>query len=107
MSDKVEEQDALAAINIMLKSLEQVGIDPETGKYDIDAISGTPKVMRDKINVILDMFDEQKLLSRDEIFDRMQKLGISNDESAKILTKLLSESKIYEPRESGYYKRLF
>ncbi|MGB9779178.1 MAG: ATP-binding protein, partial [Candidatus Bathyarchaeales archaeon] len=47
-------EDAEAAINIMKRSLEEVGIDLSSYKYDIDLImTGKPKSVRDKLQTVL------------------------------------------------------
>lgn len=38
LSDKVTKEDVDWALSLVQKSMEQVGIDPETGKFDVDVI---------------------------------------------------------------------
>lgn len=99
LSDKIEEQDALAAINIMMKSLKQVGIDPETGEFDIDAMMGRPKTVRDRMTKITSVLSDKKEHSVDEI---VEKLGISRQDVVRTLTDMLSKGTVYNPDGKHY-----
>ena len=103
---EVSVEDAEAAIKIMQKSLEDVGIDSSSYKIDIDLImTGKPKSARDKINAILTVVaDLNKCsgpVSREEIIQQLEdkKIPISKQESEKLISQMLRESILYEPRE--------
>src|SRR3970282_1005607 len=54
LKKEVSAEDAEAAIAIMKRSLEEVGIDVSSYKMDIDLImTGKPKSVRDKMQVVL------------------------------------------------------
>ena len=56
---EVTAEDAGAAIAIMKKSLEEVGIDLSSYKMDIDLImTGRPKSIRDRLSIVLVNIDE-------------------------------------------------
>jgi replicative DNA helicase Mcm len=58
---EVSAEDAEAAITIMKRSLEEVGIDLSSYKVDIDLImTGKPKSVRDKLQVILSVLIEME-----------------------------------------------
>lgn len=96
LSETVEEEDAFAAISLMLVSLQQAGIDPKTGQYDIDAVMGTPKTVRAKMTTIMDMFKEKRIIEREEMYERMEKLGVSKQETANAIHKLINDGILYE-----------
>jgi len=59
LREKVNPDDAQAAIRLVKASLMQVGLDTETGQIDIDNIMiGRSKSQRDKLQVILTMLRE-------------------------------------------------
>ncbi len=61
LKKEVTAEDAEAAINIMKRSLEEVGIDLSSAKYDIDIImTGKPKSVRDKLQVVLSTLTEME-----------------------------------------------
>jgi replicative DNA helicase Mcm len=102
---EVTAEDAEAAINIMKKSLEEVGIDLSSYKYDIDIImTGKPKSMRDRLQIILatlmEMEKETGLVERIALLNELEaKYKISRGEGERLLGQLLREGTIYEPRE--------
>jgi replicative DNA helicase Mcm len=107
----VTAEDAEAAIVIMNKSLEEVGIDIATNVRDIDVIMvGKPKSMQDKLRVILtavvEMSKETGMVERqllvDEIFSKHK---IDAAEIQRLISRLIREGTIYEPRQ-GYVKKV-
>jgi replicative DNA helicase Mcm len=103
-------EDAEAAVAIMKRSLEEVGIDLSSYKIDIDIImTGKSKSMRDRLQVILTTLRElekdtgmvEKPALEAELEEKYQ---ISRSETNRLLSQLLREGTIYEPRE-GYLKK--
>jgi len=103
-------EDAEAAVNIMKKSLSEVGIDIATGKTDIDLIySGKPKSMRDRLQIILstivEMEKETGMVERASLLDKLTKeRDITQQEAERLLQQLEKDGTIYRPRE-GYLKK--
>jgi replicative DNA helicase Mcm len=103
-------EDAEAAIAIMRRSLEEVGIDLTSRKIDIDIImTGKPKSVRDKLQVILgaivDMEKETGMVERSALLDRLEKeYDIAVPEAERLIGQLIREGTIYSPRE-GYLKK--
>jgi len=103
-------EDAEAAINIMRKSLGEVGIDVATGKADIDLIySGKPKSLRDRLQIILativEMERETGMVERAALLDKLTKeRDITGQEAERLLQQLEKDGTIYRPRE-GYLKK--
>jgi len=103
-------EDAEAAIAIMKRSLEEVGIDVSSFKLDIDIImTGKPKSARDKLQVIIsklmEMEKETGIVEREALVDELEnKYKIPRAEAERLIGQLLREGTIYEPRE-GYLKK--
>lgn len=58
LSDHVTIEDANRAINLIKRSLQEAGIDTETGKLDIDVLmTGKPKSQRDNIRHVLEIIE--------------------------------------------------
>jgi replicative DNA helicase Mcm len=106
---EVTAEDAEAAILIMNRSLQDVGIDTSTMKIDVDTImTGKPKSLRDKLQVVLDLiFELQKdtgLAEESIIISEATKRGILEEEARRILAQLQREGTIYSPKE-GYFRK--
>jgi len=107
---EVSGEDAEAAIVIMKRSLEEVGIDLSSYKVDIDLImTGRPKSVRDKLQVILsvlmEMEKETGMVEKTALVSELElKHKIPRAETERMLWQLLREGTIYEHRE-GYLKK--
>ncbi len=108
---EVTAEDAEAAIVIMNKSLEEVGIDLATHQRDIDVIMvGKPKSMQDKLRVILteivEMSKETGMVERKLLIDELSsKHKIDALESQRLVGRMIKDGTIYEPRP-GYLKKV-
>jgi replicative DNA helicase Mcm len=98
-------EDAEAAISIMKRSLEEVGIDLSSYKIDIDIImTGKPKSMRDRLQIILstliEMEKETGIVEKAALLNELEtKHKILRAEAERLIGQLLREGTIYEPRE--------
>jgi len=98
-------EDAEAAITIMKRSLEEVGIDLSSYKVDIDLImTGKPKSVRDKLHVILsvlmEMEKETGMVEKAALISELEsKHKVPRGETERMIGQLLREGTIYEPRE--------
>jgi replicative DNA helicase Mcm len=103
-------EDAEAAITIMKRSLEEVGIDMSSYKIDIDLImTGKPKSVRDKLQTVLstlmEMEKETGIVEKTALLNELEtKYTIPIGEAERLIAQLLREGTIYEPRE-GYLKK--
>jgi len=103
-------EDAEAAIAIMNRSLEEVGIDVSSSKFDIDLImTGKPKSLRDKLQTVLstimEMQRETGLVEKIALLNELEtEYKISMGEAERLIGQLLREGTIYSPRE-GYLKK--
>ena len=109
LREVVTVDDVELAIGLIKKSLEHIGIDPETGEVDIDyAFSGISKTQRDKIIVILEIVRKLQGLTdkgapEDDVLDKAEQAGIDRAKARDILNKLRERGELFTPR-SGYYK---
>jgi len=103
-------EDAEAAIAIMQRSLEEVGIDVSSHKLDIDIImTGKPKSARDRLQVILgtiiEMEKETGMVEKSALIEKLEKeRDMIRSESEKLLAQLEKEGTIYSPK-TGYLKK--
>jgi len=104
-------EDAEAAIAIMNKSLEEVGIDMSTQMRDIDIIMvGKPKSMQDKLRRILDeivaMSKETGMAEKKFLVETLfNKYKIEISESQKLIGRLIRDGTIYE-RRPGFLSKV-
>jgi replicative DNA helicase Mcm len=102
---EVTGEDAQAAITIMKRSLEEVGIDLSSYKMDIDLImTGRPKSIRDRLHIVLatlmDMEKVTGIVEKDAFVAELEtKQKIPRGEVERMISQLLREGTIYEPRE--------
>jgi len=110
LKKEVAAEDAEAAIALMRRSLEEVGIDLSSYKMDIDLImTGRPKSVRDKLHVVLsaliEMEKETGMVEKAALVSELElKHNIPRAETERMIWQLLREGTIYEHRE-GYLKK--
>jgi len=103
LSDTVEEQDAERVIDIVRSSLEDVGVDPETGEFDADIIeSGTSKSQRDRIKNIKGIINELEDEYEDgapveKVYERADAVGMERSKAEHEIEKLRNRGELYEP----------
>jgi replicative DNA helicase Mcm len=102
---EVTAEDAGAAITIMKKSLEEVGIDLSSYKMDIDLImTGRPKSIRDRLSIVLStLMNMEKvtgIVEKEALVNELEtKSKIPRAEVERMISQMLREGTIYEPRE--------
>lgn len=110
MSEKVDENDAEVAINLLKYYLIQVGFDEETGEIDIDKISGKMKSSeRNKIFVVRDTIyglakEIGELIPIEKIEEKLDG-KINAEEIEEAIEKLAKEGTIFKPRR-GYVQKV-
>lgn len=107
LREYVTEEDVIDVIDLMKKSLSEVGIDVETGKPDIDVIlTGKPKSIRDKFSLVLKIIgeiQEKKGYVEDaELREALKEYGVDEQEIKMILNRLLSDGKLFTPKPGIY-----
>ena len=111
LDDKVKREDALHAIDLLHHCLQEIGLDPETGKIDIDRIStGITTSVRNKILVVKDIirqFEEKGMIPVpiEEVVAEASLKGITDSTVDEILEKLKRSGDLFEPRK-GFIQRI-
>jgi len=111
LSDKVTRKDAKQAVELMHYCLAQVGLDPETGKIDIDRISsGISASERSHISTIKEIIAELegkigKTIPLDDIIEQAKQRNIDEDDVEEAIQKLKRAGDIFEPRR-GFISRI-
>ncbi|MFB6206165.1 MAG: minichromosome maintenance protein MCM [Haloglomus sp.] len=105
LSDTVEESDAERVIDIVRKSLEDVGMDPETNEFDADMIeAGHSKSQRDRIKslrgIIEELEDEyEEGAPFEEVLEMAESNGTDRDKAEHEIEKLKQRGEVYEPSQ--------
>lgn len=110
LSEKVTKEDAEKAIKLQMACMEQIGIDPETGKMDIDRVTtGVPTSERGRIisvrEIIFDLSESKKTIPVEEIMEQAEKKGIKSHKVDESIEKLKRSGDIYEPKK-GFIEKL-
>lgn len=104
LSPVVTTEDANRAIRLLQYSLQQLGLDRETGLIDIDrAEGGISSSQRNKIRIIIDIVDELtreigKVISLDDIISAAEQEGISASDAIDVIDNLKRDGQIIEPK---------
>jgi len=106
---EVTAEDAEAAILIMQRSLQDVGIDTSTMKVDVDLIlTGKPKSLRDGLQTLLQIIYELQretgMAELKAVLSESERRGIPASECERLIALLKRDGTIYEPGE-GYLKK--
>ena len=110
LRQQVTAEDAEGAIRITMESMKQVGIDLSSGKPDIDILlTGKPKGTRDKmqhvISAVVELAKDTGMIETDYLVKQLrEEKGIQEDDSRKMIARLLKDGTLFEPRE-GYLKK--
>jgi replicative DNA helicase Mcm len=103
-------EDAQQATALLDYTLGQIGLDPDTGKLDIDRITtGVSANQRSHITVVREVFktlsddSENDLVAEEDIIREAEMKGIAEDKTEEVLQKLKKTGDIYEPKK-GFYK---
>jgi DNA replicative helicase MCM subunit Mcm2 (Cdc46/Mcm family) len=104
LSDTVEQEDVDRILEIVTASLEDIGMDPETGEFDADVVeTGTSKTQRDRIRnikgIITEIEDEyDKGAPVEEVIDRAETIGMDQSKAEHEIKKLREQGDVYEPQ---------
>jgi replicative DNA helicase Mcm len=110
LRENVTLEDAERAVEIMKISLEQVGIDMSSQKFDIDIImTGKPKSLRDRLSIILgvitSMEKETGMVDKERLVERLQtEYDILAGEAERLIGQMLKEGTLFAPRD-GFLKK--
>ncbi len=110
LSKFVTVEDAELAIKLLMYSMKQVGIDPETGKPDVDIVmTGYSASQRSKISIILDIISQLEKTYNgpvpiNDIITEAERYKIPKSKAEEIIQKLLRSGDLYEPKP-GFVQR--
>ncbi len=111
LSNEVKKKDAKRAIDMVHYCLTQIGVDPETGKIDIDRIAtGISASQRSHILSIKEIITELenkigKTIPIDDIISEAKEKGIEGDRVEEAIEKLKRSGDIFEPRR-GFVQKI-
>ncbi|WP_119813552.1 LAGLIDADG family homing endonuclease [Halalkaliarchaeum desulfuricum] len=106
LSDTVDHEDAQRVIDIVESSLQDIGVDPETGQFDADVIeTGTSKSQRDRIKNLKGLIEEledefEEGAPIDEVLERADDVGMDPTKAEDEIEKLRRKGEVYEPRQN-------
>ncbi|NQV08312.1 minichromosome maintenance protein MCM [Candidatus Woesearchaeota archaeon] len=110
-SNKAEKKDAKKATYLLHSCLAEIGVDPETGKIDIDRISsGIPATERTKITNVKGIINELentigKTIPIDDIVREAAERGMDDAKVEEAIEKLKRSGDLFEPRK-GFIQKL-
>jgi len=108
LSATIDGQDTKKAIYLTEYCMKQVGVDPETGLFDVGVIDlGTPKTESDKTLVVERIIRElgrhsQGKAAEEEILAAAFQQGIDEDRARNIISRMRRDGRLVEPR-NGFY----
>ena len=109
LSDVATLADAQRSIQIINEYLRRVGMDKETGRFDIDLIAtGSSHSQQQRMRTVLDIIkricDESSdgMAARNEIITESEALGLPSDKISGALDKMKRNGQIYEPSHGKY-----
>ena len=104
LSDKVSKADARRAIDLVHFCLSQIGVDPETGKLDINRLTtGITASQRSSISVVKEIIHELeqqigKQIPVDDILMKAKEKGLDQEKVEEVLDKLKKSGDIFNPQ---------
>lgn len=102
-SDEVEVQDVERSIRLIMSSLEDVGVDPETGEFDADMIeTGESKAQRDRVKTVLTVIEELEAeydsgAPVEAVVEAATADGVDESKVKSGIGKLKKKGEVYEP----------
>jgi replicative DNA helicase Mcm len=111
LSPKVTREDAKRAIDIVHYCLTQIGLDPETGKFDIDRISsGVTASERSNIVIVREIINNitskvGKQVPIEDILIEGTSKGLSDEKIMEAIEKLQRSGDIFEPKK-GFISKI-
>jgi len=111
LSSTVTKMDARRAIELMHFCLSQIGIDPETGKIDIDRIStGITASQRGHMHLVKEIISELesvvgKTIPIEDILREAKNRDIAPEKAEEVIEKLRRSGDLYSPKP-GFVSRV-
>lgn len=111
LSKVADANDARKAIDLLHYTLGQIGLDPDTGKLDIDRITtGVTASQRNHIAIVREVInnlstEKGDLIPEEDIVKECELKGLDEIKTEEILTKLNRSGDIFEPKK-GFYSKM-
>jgi len=109
LSESVDTEDVERALELVERSMRDVGLDPETGEFDTDIVeTGTSKTQDQRKRLVLEMTAELEAETENgapinEILEVCKSDDYDEDTILKEINKLATEGELYETK-AGYYR---
>ena len=110
LSERVTKRDAQRAIELVHYCLQQIGIDPDTGKFDLDRVtSGIGASQRSHIQIVKEILKELeervgKAIPIEEVVREAGIRGVADSTTEDVIEKLKRSGDIYSPKH-GFVSR--
>lgn len=111
LSTEATRDDAVKAIELLKYCLTEVGVDPETGVFDINRLEGVmPASQRGKVVIILELLREmeEKLngpVPKFDLIEKAKEKGVPPEKVERLIDEMKMKGDIFEPR-TGYIQKL-
>jgi len=111
LSRKVTKKDAQRAIELVHYCLAQIGLDPETGKLDIDRITtGITASQRSHIAIIREIINDLekaigKLIPVSDIVREAEMRGVSEEKTNEVIDRLRRSGDLFSPKH-GFVSKI-
>lgn len=111
MGSKVTKRDAKIGIDLVHHCLSQIGMDPDTGKIDIDRLTtGITAKQRSTISTVKEIIMNLeatvgKVISIEDIIREAEINGLNEDQTQEIIDKLKRAGDLFSPKE-GFVSRI-
>jgi len=104
LADKVTEADAKRAIDILTYCLQQVGVDPETGEFDIDMMeSGVSGSQRNRLQTIKQIIESEtgddESVEIERVVEKAAENDIPEDKAEEVINRLKRDGELFEPEQ--------
>lgn len=112
LSKVITKEDSRRAIDLVYYCLSQIGIDPQTGKLDIDRVSGImPASERNIIHQVKEIIRElgemtgENHIPEEDILNEAKARGLNEGKVEEALERLNQKGDIFRPRH-GFYSMM-
>ncbi|MBN1275208.1 minichromosome maintenance protein MCM [Candidatus Woesearchaeota archaeon] len=111
LSPKVTKKDAQRSVELVHYCLRQIGMDPDTGRMDIDRITtGITASQRSNIAIVKEVISELesalgKMIPVDDVVREAEIKGVSQDKTTEIVERLKRSGDLFSPK-NGFISKI-
>ena len=108
LKNKVEEEDAQRAIDLLQNMFEDAGIDVNTGKVDLGVLQGKPRSEVSKMQLFMDILkglegEPKKPVDEKTLYEELGKTEkFTEDDARNMVRKMARDASIYESKPGHY-----